>query len=186
MNLIFKVQTYNEPIDLSAPISDLDNWPRVAGLSWVIVNDEGKLVRGFTFKLLHDVGKLDFPEAVGVDLTNNGIPATRVISKFLSDYDSCRTLIAHNLKRDYSILAAEAVRYRLQAKTRIETRICTQTDIEEIYGREGRALSDLYYSLFEAEIDDDLGFQTEVTVLVDIVKELIERGILKPTPVLQT
>lgn len=184
MKLIFKVETYREPADLDAQITDLDNWPRITGLAWVVVNDEGKLVRGFQFKVKHDVDPPDLPEEIAKVIADQGHPAKQIVAKFLSDYDVCDTIVAHGFKLNYSILAAEAIRYGLRAKTKIadDRRICTQTGIEEVYEAESetRNLPDLYYSLFGEFIDDDLTPMQVLQVLEKVVEELVYRGIVRP------
>ena len=44
MFLIFDTETTGLPKDWNAPITDLDNWPRVVQLAWQIHDSEGKLI----------------------------------------------------------------------------------------------------------------------------------------------
>lgn len=179
MKILFKVESYLEPEDLDAPVTDLDKWPRITGLSWVMLNDENKIVRGFRFKVKHTVGETGFPPEIKQSEEEQGNPAKYVIDRFLSDYDSADFLIAHGLKRNFGLLAAEAIRYKSRAKTRIENRFCTIEDVDPIlYDGEERTLSALYFSLFGDYIDDDLEPIKELSVLCKIVEEIVLRGAL--------
>ena len=44
MFLIFDTETTGFPKDWNAPITDLDNWPRVVQLAWQIHDENGELV----------------------------------------------------------------------------------------------------------------------------------------------
>lgn len=180
MKIIFKAEVYQEPTNLDAPLTDLDIWPRITGLAWIVINDDGRIVRGFQFKVKHTVGVTSFPPEIEAEAEALGYPAKYVIDRFLSDCDSVDTLITHGLKRNFGILAAEAIRYGSRAKSKIANRICTKDGIDELYEGEERTLSALYHSLFGDFIDDELPVMSELQVLVNISEELIYRGILKP------
>ncbi|MDC1361891.1 3'-5' exonuclease, partial [Crocinitomicaceae bacterium] len=44
MYLIFDTETTGLPRNFKAPISDVENWPRVIQLAWQLHDEEGKLV----------------------------------------------------------------------------------------------------------------------------------------------
>ena len=44
MYLIFDTETTGLPRNFNAPISDLDNWPRVVQLAWQLHDDSGELI----------------------------------------------------------------------------------------------------------------------------------------------
>ena len=44
MYLIFDTETTGIPHNKTAPISDLDNWPRVVQLAWQLHDNKGKLL----------------------------------------------------------------------------------------------------------------------------------------------
>jgi len=179
MKLFFKTEFLEEPKDRDAEVTDLQNWPRITGLAWVVVTDDGAVVRGFRFKVKHDVDPPVFPPDVQKIIEEQGHPAKYVIDRFMYDVGVCDTLIAHDLKTHFGTLAAEAIRYGSRAKKRIENRLCTMDDIDEVYADDGRSLSDLYYALFEAEIDDDLEVMVALQAEIEIVQELITRGIVR-------
>jgi hypothetical protein len=184
MKILFKVESYLEPEDLDAPVTDLDKWPRITGLSWIVISNENKIVRGFRFKIKHTVGETGFPPELQKIEEEQGNPAKYIIDRFLSYYDSADVLIAHGLKRNFGLLAAEAIRYKSRAKTRIESKFCTIEDVDPIlYADDERTLSALYFSLFGSYIDDDLEPTKELSALAEIVEEIVLRGALKPAEV---
>ena len=179
MQIIFQTDALGEPIKPDAPLSDLDNWPRLKNLAWVIVNDEGVLVRGFSFKIKHTSPIPGIPEDVAVDMEENGHDAKTILTKFLKDYEGADTLVAHNLNLHYSILAAEAIRYGVRANKVITNRFCTIKDADELYPDDGRSMSNLWRSLFDSDIDDNIDLITDLKILIDIISELNFRGMLR-------
>lgn len=45
MYLFFDTETTGLPRDYNAPTSDVDNWPRVVQIAWVVADDTGKELR---------------------------------------------------------------------------------------------------------------------------------------------
>ena len=128
MTLLFHTYTIT-PKDPEKPA-------RMSGLAWMVLNSDGKIIRGFSFNVCPDNWDIE-DEAV----SDNGIPLSRlvetchptasVISKFFSDYDTCDTLVAWDLIASSEILRGEALHYGLQAKTRISNKISWKDHVDE-------------------------------------------------------
>jgi hypothetical protein len=146
MTLLFHTYTIT-PKDPEKP-------PRMSGLAWMVLNADNKIIRGFSFNVCPDNWDIE-DEAV----SDNGIPLSRlvetchptasVISKFFSDYDSCDTLVAWDLKASSLILIGEARHYGLQAETRIENKISFNEKMEapldvEKFGTHIQALTEAF------------------------------------------
>ena len=54
MYLIFDTETTGLPRSFKAPISDVDNWPRVVQLAWQLHADDGSLVEHKDFLIKPD------------------------------------------------------------------------------------------------------------------------------------
>lgn len=142
MTIVFDTETTGTPKNYKAPMSDTENWPRMVQLAWVLIDDEQKLVRGFSFNIQPDGWDVE-PGAEAVHglsveiLKQSGHSAPKIIQKFFDDYDTAETLVAHNINFDYNILGAEAIRYGIRAKTRIANKVCTMeksTDLLKLPG----------------------------------------------------
>mgnify|MGYP003394052390 FL=1 len=191
MTIIFATETTGTPKNYKAPPADTDNWPRMVQLAWVLINDDGKLIRGFTFNIQPDGWTVE-PGAEAVHglslerLQETGHPAPKIIQKFFDDYDTADTLVAHNMNFDFNILAAEAIRYRLQAKTRIARKVCTMeasTDLLKLRGgfRGGYKwpkLSELHEYLFQQGFDGAHDALVDVQACARCFFELKKRGVL--------
>ena len=112
MYLIFDTETTGLPHNKSAPIEDLDNWPRLVQIAWQLHDERGKLVStgnqivrpdGFTIPFnaekIHGISTARALE-VGEDLKE-------VLDKFTSDVNRSKVLIGHNIEFDNKIIGAE-------------------------------------------------------------------------------
>lgn len=166
MTIIFDTETTGKPINYKAPATDLNNWPRIVQLAWIVIDDAENEVCGYNFNIKPD-GWTVHPEAQAVHglslehLHETGHPAPEIISKFFDDYDRSKTLVAHNLAFDYNVLAAEAIRYGLRAKSKIASKVCTMevsTPVLKLRGgfRGGYKwpkLSELHQYLFKEDFE---------------------------------
>lgn len=182
MTLLFSTETTGDPIVPYPPIQETQNWPRLIRLAWVVCNDDGQLVRGFSFTISpehlgDEAGLLTSSELQ--DLKTKGHPLEKIVKKFLDDYDVCQTMVAHDLGRHYGVLAAEAIRVGARAKTRIEKKLCTKTQIDEIYpDDQSKEVADLWFALFGNQITPGFDIMVDLKFLVDIYSELKFRSIL--------
>ena len=54
MYLIFDTETTGLPRNFKAPISDVENWPRVVQIAWQLHDDEGRLIEHNDFLIQPD------------------------------------------------------------------------------------------------------------------------------------
>ena len=115
MYLIFDTETTGLPHNKTAPVEDLDNWPRLVQLAWQLHDSQGKLLsrgnhivkpEGFTIPFnaekIHGIST-DRAMEVGEDLRE-------VMAKFSADVQKANVLIGHNIEFDNKILGAEYLR----------------------------------------------------------------------------
>jgi len=130
MHLIFDTETTGLPLDWSKPSTDLENWPRIVQLSWMLIDDDGRelSVNDFIIK----PNGFEIPEkssaihGITTDIANNsGIEISRVLMKFKGDLALAETLVAHNIKFDISVLKAE-LRRDSSFDNRINLGVCLQ------------------------------------------------------------
>lgn len=111
--LFFDTETTGLPKNYKAPYTDLDNWPRVVQLSWLI-SENSEIV-----KESDNVIKVDFPIPVQSSnvhgITNEvslekGRELDTVLDELLADIADVDYLICHNLSFDLAILQSELLR----------------------------------------------------------------------------
>ena len=115
MYLVFDTETTGLPRDFNAPITDLDNWPRVVQLAWQLHDEAGELIsqkdyiikpEGFNIPFesekVHGIST-ELAQAVGEELST-------VLTFFIKDLEKSNFMVGHNLKFDVNVLGCEFIR----------------------------------------------------------------------------
>lgn len=133
MYLFFDTETTGLPQRWNADFSDVDNWPRMVQLGFLVYDDAGKLkesadliIRPDGFAIPEEVVKIH-----GISTERalaDGIGLADALDRFVGVLDRAHTLIAHNIDFDSKILGAEL--YRTGLHSDIETlkeidKVCT-------------------------------------------------------------
>lgn len=110
MYLIFDTETTGLPRNYSAPITDLDNWPRLVQLAWQMHDHTGMLVshgnyiikpEGFTIPFNSEkIHGISTQRAI-----DEGHDLEEVLQIFRKDIDKSYFLIGHNVSFDESVMA---------------------------------------------------------------------------------
>ncbi|MCK4524585.1 3'-5' exonuclease [candidate division WOR-3 bacterium] len=130
MYLIFDTETTGLPIDWYAPITEIENWPRMVQLAWLSYNKKGKLItevdyiikpESYTIPLnaskIHGI-TTEIARKVGTSLKN-------VLVEFALAIEKSDILIAHNMNFDEKIVGAEMIRTNIKSNLFNKHRICT-------------------------------------------------------------
>ena len=134
MFLIFDTETTGLPKDWNAPITDLDNWPRVVQLAWQIHDSEGKLIEVQDYIVYPDGFDIPFNSTKihGISTErarNEGKPLSEVLSLFESSLELCEFVVGHNVNFDLNVTGCEFHRLSdhnpLELKTPLDS--CTET-----------------------------------------------------------
>jgi DNA polymerase-3 subunit epsilon len=160
--LFFDTETTGLPKNYRAPYTDLDNWPRVVQLSWLI-SENGQII-----KESDNIIKVDFPipEASSKvhGITNEvslqkGRELSTVLEEIRLDIQSCDFLICHNLSFDMAILQSELL--RMGQNPEIPTRkFCTMKSSVDFcklpgnYGFKWPKLEELYKICFDEKLEN--------------------------------
>jgi len=162
MYLIFDTETTGIPHNKSAPITDLENWPRLVQLAWQLHDRKGKLLSHNSFIIKPDGFDIPFKaeQVHGISTQraqNEGTPIREVISIFLSDIERTQLLIGHNIEFDINIIGAELIRLSIQPELfinlpRLDTGIVSTEYCQLAGGIGGKLkmpkLSELHEKLF--------------------------------------
>ena len=112
MYLFFDTETTGLPRNWNAPVSDLDNWPRLVELAWLLYDEEGAAVESQS--AIVKPNGFEIPtgaEAVhGINTARalaEGVVLRSVLDDFARVVDTSRVLIAHNMSFDKKIMGAE-------------------------------------------------------------------------------
>ncbi len=118
MYLIFDTETTGIPHNKTAPITDLDNWPRVVQLAWQLHDNKGKLLSRQNAIIQPDGFDIPYKaeQIHGISTRRaqeEGLPLKNVLELFIHDLNRTQLLVGHNIEFDISILGAEFIRQQL-------------------------------------------------------------------------
>ena len=112
MYLFVDTETTGLPKNWKAPVSDLDNWPRLIQLAWIQYDKSEKIVMTRSFIVKPD--DFSIPKSAskihGITTKkalSQGHPIIDVLAEFKLAIDGSKFLIAHNMSFDEKVLGAE-------------------------------------------------------------------------------
>lgn len=190
MNIIFyDTETTGVPKNYKAPLSDLDNWPRVIQLAYIVYNEEGEKLKEFSALIKPDgweIPKEKFWIDNGFDTESSnlyGIPMSVALAQFKADFESAGLRVCHNVPFDSAIMGAEFIRNSDDVNTREKT-LCTMAKttswckLPSPYGGfKWPKLQELHVKLFGSEFEAAHDALADVTATAKCFFECIKRGI---------
>ena len=166
MFLFFDTETTGLPRNYNAPVSDIDNWPRVVQIAWTVTDETGTELRFQSFIIRPDGFEIS-PAAsrihgISTDTAlREGVEIKSVLATLATDLSKAKTLVAHNIAFDERVVGAEFHRIGLKkSPLKGKTQICTMrssTDYCQIsggpYGYKWPTLEQLHKKLFDAKLE---------------------------------
>lgn len=115
MYLIFDTETTGLPRNYNAPMSDLDNWPRLVQLAWQLHDEKGRLVSNNNFIVKPEGFTIPYnsEKIHGISTQraiDEGHELSKVLEIFEEDLRKTTYLVGHNIGFDISIVGAEFLR----------------------------------------------------------------------------
>lgn len=166
MYLFFDTETTGVPRNYNAPVTDVDNWPRLVQIGWVLYDDNKNIVSEQEFVVKPNgfeipVSASSIHGITTEKATTDGLPLSLVLLHFLNALDKASIVIGHNLSYDESIIGAELVRAKIDNPLPQKKLICTMkssTNYCKIPGGYGGRykwpkLNELYRKLFNAPLE---------------------------------
>ncbi|MEH0155489.1 DNA polymerase III subunit alpha [Limibacter armeniacum] len=192
--LIYDTETTGLPKDFNAPITDLENWPRVVQLAWQLHDDHGKLLNAQNYLIKPDGFTIPFNATKVHGITTQraaeeGHDLKFVLEEFAKDLAFTDRQIGHNLNFDVNVMGAEYIRVGIEEPPVMEVDIIdtmkSSTDFCALQGgRGGRfkppTLTELHTKLFGKPFDaaHDAAFDVEATARCFF--GLIAKGVVTP------
>jgi DNA polymerase III epsilon subunit-like protein len=188
--LFFDTETTGLPRRWGAPVTELDNWPRLVQLAYIAYDADGNLLRSVD-TLVKPVGFVIPEEAAKIHgvtterALKEGRDLLEVLKEFRALLDGTRYLIAHNMGYDEKIIGAEFLRNGMTDIPPSVIKICTMhstTEYCEMPGARGYKwpkLAELHRKLFEADFEGAHNALADVSATAKCFWELRKRGVLK-------
>jgi|SRR5690554_2101196 len=183
MYLFFDTETTGLPRNWKAPVTDLNNWPRLVQLAYLYQDSNGNKISGGDF-IIKPEGFTIPTEASRVHgittarALQEGQSITSVLQEFNSLIKQAKYLVAHNISFDENILGSELIRTGMQNTLPAKAKICTMqrtTDFCRLpgpYGYKWPRLDELHYKLFKTDFAGAHDAAVDVTVTAKCFWEL--------------
>ncbi|OGA01286.1 MAG: DNA polymerase III subunit epsilon [Betaproteobacteria bacterium RIFCSPLOWO2_02_FULL_62_17] len=164
MYLFFDTETTGIPRNYKAPASDLENWPRLVQIAWLLVDAENREIESAEYIIKPDGFTIPADAARVHGITTamaakEGVELGLVLDAASASMSKASTLFAHNISFDEKILGAELLRAGLANLVESKPRRCTMqesTDYCRLPGRYGfkwPTLQELHLKLFNQPLD---------------------------------
>ena len=189
--LFFDTETTGLPRNWSAPVSDLNNWPRLVQLAFEVYENGVKTKsedyiiapEGFFIPIeTSNIHGITTERAM-----KEGLPLWSVLKEFKSLVEKADFLVAHNMSFDEKIIGAEFLRCNFSDILATKKKICTKdesVDFCAIPGVNGKIgykwpkLSELHLKLFNTEFADSHNASADIDATAKCFWELKKRGVI--------
>jgi len=190
MYLFFDTETAGLPRNRKAPVSDLNNWPRLVQIAWLQYDKSGSRVKGSDYIIKPEGFTIPYNATKIHGITTErameeGISLDVVLEEFSTAINGSDYLVAHNMDFDEKVVGAEFVRKNISNRLFQTPRICTMktsTSFCEIpgpYGYKWPTLSELHFALFHTGIEDTHNALVDVEVCAKCFFQLKKLGIIR-------
>lgn len=161
--LFFDTETNGLPKDYRAPLSRLDNWPRLVQLAWARYDGLGNPI--FSSNLLIKPVGFEIPETAtaihGITQERawrDGTELVHALASFEAQVKAAGLVVAHNLEYDVNVTSAEMMRLGWTppfiSKPSVDTmKVSTEyCKLPGKYGYKCPKLAELYFILFREQL----------------------------------
>jgi DNA polymerase III epsilon subunit-like protein len=187
MYLFFDTETTGLPLDWKAPVTKLNNWPRLVQIAYLLYDQEGnQLAAGNA--IIRPEGFTIPAEASAVHgitterALHEGIALATVLRRFEELTREATCLVAHNMAFDEKILGAEFLRAGFSNPLPAKRKICTMESTIDLcaikgrYGYKWPKLSELHCLLFQCDFDGAHDASADIAATAKCFWELRRRG----------
>lgn len=184
--LIFKVETDGLPLDYSKNYREINNWPELIQIGWIVMNKYGHIYKKDSEVVLRE--KNNPVDLVNIDFSQIkmiGKPVRSVLEKFLLDTEKATYLVAHNIDYDLNVIQASCLKNGLTNNLNKLSTICTMKSavdycaIPNKFGNKFPSLEELYSKLFNKEMIRSYNAENDVLAIAKCFWKLKESRIIE-------
>jgi DNA polymerase-3 subunit epsilon len=187
MYLFFDTETTGLPKNWKAPVTDLNNWPRLVQIAWLLYDTHGNKISGADY-IIKPIGfsiPSDAAKIHGISnekAHNEGQNLKNVLQEFEGLIKQANYLVAHNISFDEKIVGAELLRNGMPNSVATKSKICTMEKstnfcaINGPYGYKWPKLSELHYKLFRTGFSEAHNASVDITATAKCFWELKRLG----------
>ena len=199
MYLIFDTETTGVPHNKTAPLTDLDNWPRLVQIAWQLHDARGKLLSRHNYIVKPEGFNIPYKaeQIHGISTKRaleEGHDLLKVLDTFTEDLGRASLLVGHNIEFDINIIGAEFIRKHLEPEKflkldKVDTGLVS-TEFCNLAGGQGGKLKmprllELHEKLFGKGFGDAHDASYDVAATARCYFGLIKQKIVKPFDITQ-
>jgi DNA polymerase-3 subunit alpha len=192
MYLIFDTETTGLPRDYNAPMSDVDNWPRLVQLAWQLHDAKGNLISNHSYIIRPEGFTVPYnaEKVHGISTKRalaEGHDLKQILEIFEGDVRQATYLVGHNVEFDVNVVGSEY--YRAEATMPLTAKQLDTKDISTEFcalpgGRGGKfkwpTLTELHKKLFGKAFEDAHDAAYDVNATARCFFGLITQGVQGP------
>jgi DNA polymerase III subunit alpha len=178
MYIVFDTETTGLPRNYDAPMTDLDNWPRLVQIAWQLHDARGKLLSNNNFIVKPEGFTIPYnaEKVHGISTERaiqEGHDLDKVLHLFHVDVEKANYLVGHNIGFDINVVGSEFLRKKIPMKLQKMKELDTKdlsTDYCAIPGGKGGkfkwpTLTELHHKLFGNGFEDahDAAYDVDAT-----------------------
>lgn len=190
MYLVFDTETTGLPRSRNAPISDVNNWPRIIQIAWETFDSKDEKIENRSYLIRPDgfVIPADAQRVHGISTSiakKHGVPIAEALDAFVQALSGCRILVGHNIGFDMDVLRAELYRIKKSNALSGKSQVCTMqasTDFCALPGRYGNkwpTLPELHLKLFGKRVRETHDAAADVATCSKCFFDLKRRGVVR-------
>ncbi|MBK9635062.1 MAG: WG repeat-containing protein [Bacteroidetes bacterium] len=185
--LFIDIETNGLPLSYNKHYTDINNWPRIVQIAWIICDDKKEVIteRCFIIKPID----FDIPDNVvkvhGITkqiALAKGLPIAFVLNLLEEESKDCTHFVAHNIAFDAPIIKAEFLRANVEFSLNDKTEICTMQSSIEYCGFTNNKypkLEELYFKLFNKKPENLHDALQDIKYTKDCFFELYEKCVIR-------
>ncbi len=189
MYLFFDTETTGLPRDWKAPVHEVNNWPRMVQIAWLLYEDSGKEITGENFIIKPEGYSIpaDAAKVHGISTEkamSEGHDLTMVLQLFAEQIEKANVLVAHNISFDEKIVGAEFIRKNIKHSLFKKKQICTMKSSANYcklpgrYGYKWPNLSELHIKLFGEDFEEAHDASVDIEATTKCFWRMKELGII--------
>jgi DNA polymerase III subunit epsilon len=188
--LFFDTETTGLPKNWRASYKELENWPRLVQIAWILCDMEGNISeqksyiikpQGFQIPIetsnLHGINT-ERALMLGKDLNF-------VLQEFQEALESAELIVGHNIDFDRNVIGSELFRNKNETNIFELNSICTMQSTTEFckipnhYGYKYPSLSELYNKLFKTNLDEAHDAAVDIKATYKCFFKLMNLNVIK-------
>ncbi len=187
--LFFDTETTGLPKNWKAPVTDVNNWPRMIQIAWILCDDDVNIIDADDLIILPENFEIPMAAATVHGITTKratieGVPLVDALNKFNELLEETDCIVGHNINFDEKIIGAEFVRKQIPTSLHEKQKICTMelaTNFCKIpgpYGYKWPKLSELHIKLFGVDFADAHDAAIDINATAKCFWEMKRKGII--------